>query len=376
MYILHEAFFYGNLYMKVGVSLKRKTYYIVYAIMQIIFGIDGYVSAKDIISSQLKDFDFSKFPQEIVNLCSVSFISNIYKCLMIISIIIGIILLIIVLKNKVIKKKKLVIALVIVSIFTTFSLVSLFAIVTLFCLFTDKRKTDVIEQDIHKKKLEVVPDVLETRKDRILGVVLIIIFFAQLIFIPLIYKVTHNDTLSTILYEIVILAATILIFKDRYKHDFLYLKNNFKEYVGFAFKHWFMMFGILIFVVTIQVLLGASGESGNQEALKTLPFLYLIPGTIIYAPIVEEAVFRGSIRRLIKNDVVFIIVSGAVFGLLHTFLSEDGLYNIIIYSLNYVAMGACLAYSYVKTNNIYISMMIHAIQNTLGVIAIVIQLSA
>ena len=119
--------------------------------------------------------------------------------------------------------------------------------------------------------------------------------------------------------------------------------------------------------------LGAKAESGNQEALKTLPLWYLIPSAIIFAPIVEEAVFRGSLRRFIKNDVAFIIVSALTFGLLHTFLSEEGLYSIIVQSINYVAMGGALAYSYTKTNNIYTSMMVHAFQNTFGVLMIIFQ---
>ena len=126
--------------LKVGVSLKKKMYYIFYAIMQIILGIYDCISAKDIIGSQLKKIDFSKFPQEVVDLYSVPFISNIYRCLMIISIIIGIILLIIVLKDKVIEKKKLVTGLVIASVFITSNFISLLAIGALFCLFSDKQK--------------------------------------------------------------------------------------------------------------------------------------------------------------------------------------------------------------------------------------------
>ena len=160
--------------LKVGVSLKKKMYYIFYAIMQIILGVYGCISAKDIIGSQLKKIDFSKFPQEVVDLYSAPFISNIYRCLMIISIIIGIILLIIVLKDKVIEKKKLVTGLVIASVFITSNFISLLAIGALFCLFSDKQKNDVTKsQVVNKNKLEAVPSSLETVKDRILGLVLI-----------------------------------------------------------------------------------------------------------------------------------------------------------------------------------------------------------
>ena len=60
--------------------------------------------------------------------------------------------------------------------------------------------------------------------------------------------------------------------------------------------------------------------------------------------------------------------SAIIFGLLHTFSSETGLYNIIVQSLQYMVMGGVMAYAYSKTNNMFVNISIHAFQNTLGVL--------
>ena len=39
-----------------------------------------------------------------------------------------------------------------------------------------------------------------------------------------------------------------------------------------------------------------------------------------------------------------------------------------VQSLQYMVMGGVMAYTYTKTNNIFVNMGIHCVQNTLGVI--------
>lgn len=355
--------------------MKKKIYYIIYTIIQIVFGIYGFLAAKNIATIQLENMNLSKIPKELVDLYSVETLTSSYRFLMIISILIGVILLVMVLKNKKLEKKGVTVGLLIASIFTSLDIVVLLAIVTLFIVFTDKgnvaEKGKMAKKE--KKDLPSVPLVKETKKDYIAGIILILAYFGQLLFVPLIYRVTNNSIFSTIFYELIILFVTVWAFKDIYKRDFRYLKDNFSDYVKKAFKYWGIMLLFVLVAGVIQVMLGVGSESANQEALKTLPFWYLIPSVIIYAPIVEETLFRGVFRRFIKNDIVFIIISGVAFGLLHTFLSEEGLYNIIVHSLNYAAMGTVLAYAYVKTDNIYTSMMVHAIQNTFGMIFIIIE---
>lgn len=351
--------------------MKKRIYYIIYSIIQILSGIYCFLTAESIATEELKSFDFNQLPPSMTKFFSVETYTRSFQFMFIVSIIIGVIFLIMVLKNKKLKKSGLTTFLLIVTFFTSINIVTLLTVITMAMVLSDdateKKKTA-------KETIPEINDLKSTKKDYISSIVLIAVYFGQLVFIPLIYKLTHHSMLSQVSYELIIVGVVIWAFKDRYKRDFKYLKNNFKAYAGSAFKYWGIMLLCMVVVGLIQMALGANSQSANQASLETLPILYLIPSALIFAPIVEEAIFRGSLRRFIKNDFVFIIVSGILFGLLHTFLSEDGIYHIIVQSLNYAAMGSVMAYAYTKSNNIYSSMMIHFLQNTLGIIVIIVSM--
>lgn len=351
--------------------MKKRIYYIIYSIIQIIMGIYCFLTAEKIATEQLKSFDLSQLPPSVVDIFSVENFTRSFQFMFVVSILIGAIFLIMVLKNKKLKKNGLTIGLLIVASLTSINIVTLLTIITLAMVLSD----DVtVKKKAIKKDIPEVIDLKTTKSDYLSAIILIVVYFGQIIFIPLIYSITNHAMFAQVSYELVILGVAIWAFKGRYQRDFKYLKNNFKAYLGQAFKYWGIMFLCMIVIRFVQMALGANEQSANQAALETLPMLYLILSALIFAPIVEEAIFRGSIRRFIKNDFVFIIVSGLTFGLLHTFLSEEGLYNIIVQSLSYATMGAVMAYAYTKTNNIYTSMMVHFIQNTLGVILIIVSM--
>ena len=115
----------------------------------------------------------------------------------------------------------------------------------------------------------------------------------------------------------------------------------------------------------ISMLVTKSGTSVNQQNLESLPMLYTVFAAVLYAPIVEEVIFRGVIRRIIKNDTIFIVLSATIFGVLHT-IGESSIFNIIFMSLPYVSLGAYLAYIYTRTNNIFSNITSHAIFNTIS----------
>ena len=83
--------------------------------------------------------------------------------------------------------------------------------------------------------------------------------------------------------------------------------------------------------------------------------------------IVEESVFRGTIRRFIKNDVVFILLSAVVFGAIHT-VHETTVLNKIIMTIPYATLGGFLAYIYAKSENIMTNIFAHFLQNTIATV--------
>ena len=68
---------------------------------------------------------------------------------------------------------------------------------------------------------------------------------------------------------------------------------------------WGMMLLASLCTAFIVMALNGNMQSANQEALNGLPLWFMIPVACIWAPVVEEAIFRGVIRRFIPNNVKF-----------------------------------------------------------------------
>lgn len=110
----------------------------------------------------------------------------------------------------------------------------------------------------------------------------------------------------------------------------------------------------------------AGNEESVQNALAILP-IYMAFSTVIFAPFVEEIVFRQTLRDLFKNNILFILSAGLIFGGIHVMDFYNSYYD-LLFIIPYGALGIAFAYIYSKTNNLTISMILHAIHNGLLVI--------
>ena len=104
----------------------------------------------------------------------------------------------------------------------------------------------------------------------------------------------------------------------------------------------------------------------NQEIIEnmfsTFPILSSI--SILLSPLIEELLFRYSLKTIIKNDVVFVIISSLTFGMLH---------GLGIATILYVLIGAFLSIIYLKTNkNILMPILAHFLNNLIGLITMFI----
>ena len=173
--------------------------------------------------------------------------------------------------------------------------------------------------------------------------------------------------------ELIMFVVVILFYKKYLKKDLVLFKLNKKDYIKKIISYFLIFlvvkYGVALFSSLLLVMLGSDlVTSENQEAVvtlaKTLPFMMMI-STSLLAPFVEEGIFRLGIRKVINNKYLFILVSGLIFGFMHIFPTELPLYVALIESLNYVTMGLLLAYIYNETDNIYVVVIIHALNNSL-----------
>ncbi len=347
--------------------MKKKIYLMAYSVIQFVMGIYYVICHKAIAASQLEAFEetFKMFGEDMQKLMGEAYSLETLQSGAVTSGIIGILLaiplFILFLKGKD-KDSKLWIVVLLVSSMLFFgdTLIMVLAGIAMYLVLKnkDKKNKNLVP------KLDKIP---VTAKDLILAVVFLL-FYATQFLADYVIKTGLGAFIFMVVYYLGVAAFGIYVFRKRLKRDFKAYKYNFGKYLGTSFKYWLLMIGLSFVAATIRMALGGATETANQESLGTMPMWYVAPLAIVWAPLVEELVFRGVLRRFIKNDKVFIVISAISFGLLHTITIETGLVNILVQSLQYVAMGGAMAYAYTKTNNIGVNMSVHCIQNTFSTI--------
>lgn len=359
--------------------MKKKIYFIIYSIVQCIVGIYSFINLDKLADSTLKEMESilgtemasSEMFAEMFSLESIKASCALSSGVLIV---LSIIFLILACRNSVFKKKGLAIGLIIGSFFCSITTLSTYlAIATLVVVIASKSEKNSKEKSKESKGIKKLRELKVTGKDLLLaGILMAIYLFFQ--FTPLPAKLGDVATfIIIILFHVGIFIGVFAVFRKRFKRDFEAFKENKGSYIAYIFKMWGLMFLLSFVAVIIVSILGGDGMSENQAALNEMPLLYVIPLACIWAPIVEEGIFRGVLRRFIpNNDKLFIAVSAITFGLLHTVGQEVGIFNTILYALQYMAMGGALAYTYVKSNNICTNIGVHFVQNTFSSIFMIL----
>ncbi len=100
----------------------------------------------------------------------------------------------------------------------------------------------------------------------------------------------------------------------------------------------------------------------NRQALLENPVWYTLISTVLIAPFIEELIFRKSVDKIFKNDIIYYAVSGLLFGFAHVVADLSSALN-LLYIIPYGALGVSFAIMDKKTNTTFTSIMIHAFHN-------------
>lgn len=125
-------------------------------------------------------------------------------------------------------------------------------------------------------------------------------------------------------------------------------------------------------------LMGISDVSGNQsQVIDMTSFSPLLTAfaALIFAPIIEEVIFRGVFFGNFRSERHFYlpyIVSSVLFGLLHTFslFVQHGNPLELVYTIQYAFLGFFIALAYERTGSIWGSISVHFINNLVAFIVI------
>ena len=216
-----------------------------------------------------------------------------------------------------------------------------------------------------KNNIKLIEDEKPSKKDVFKSMFLILFFMIIMFLLP---KFNFFDKIPNIIVYISLFVTILIINFNYYKKDFKVFIKNINTYLPFILKRYAIMLGIMVLVSIPITYLNSGKVSSNQEILNSMftktPLLTALL-SCIYAPFVEESIFRLNISKIINNKIIFILFSGILFGALHVIDKYTNIYD-LLYIFSYSTLGICLAKAYKDTNNIFVSMSMHFIQNTLA----------
>lgn len=166
-------------------------------------------------------------------------------------------------------------------------------------------------------------------------------------------------------YELLFLVILFALYKKLLIADFKDFIHNFKAYFKGYMKYWAMAFGLMIVSNFAIMTFFPSSIATNQEAINSIfevAPIYMIISSVIFAPFLEETVFRLSFRKIFQNDTFFIIFSGLIFGAMHVIGSFTSWID-LVYIIPYSIPGWVFAYTLVKSKNIFVPMGLHFFHN-------------
>ncbi|MDD4706181.1 MAG: type II CAAX endopeptidase family protein [Bacilli bacterium] len=185
---------------------------------------------------------------------------------------------------------------------------------------------------------------------------------------------------SEVLISLVLFIIIFFIYKKTLINDWYEFKINLKNNLKKCFRLFIVLLIVKliasVIIYTLSFILEINiFESENQSIINLLlsnaPIMMFI-SAVLLAPFVEEIIFRLGLKKIIKDSGLFILISGLIFGFMHIFPTDINITIALIQSISYVSIGTLIAYYYVKYKNIYFVIIIHSLNNLLGILAALI----
>lgn len=176
-----------------------------------------------------------------------------------------------------------------------------------------------------------------------------------------------NDTVRTLSGNFIYLIILIYIYRNEFKSSIEKIKEKgIKENLKTGFKYWGLgILGMIVFNIIINFIIFDGTIAKNEELVRETMFgnpIFGFISAVAFAPFIEEIVFRISLRRNIKNKYIYAFMTALLFGFAHALSGYTHPLD-LLYILPYGSLGYAFGMMYVKTENAYTSIFIHALHN-------------
>lgn len=212
---------------------------------------------------------------------------------------------------------------------------------------------------------------IDKSKTLLISVSVIIFYFLWPQLINIIKELFNHSFDSTLEFvsNSILLGGLIYIYRNDLKNYLKDFKKNTKKNILIILIFSFL---IIVLVPIINLLInnifkidgGSSNDNSLLEAFRNNP-LKIGLMTIIYYPIVEEIVFEKTLKDVISNKWLFMILSSLFFWYYNIAYSADFTLVAIAGSFFYFVVSLVKADAFNKTNNLFVPIFIKAIYNTI-----------
>ena len=175
-----------------------------------------------------------------------------------------------------------------------------------------------------------------------------------------------DSVIISFIADVCFLVFALVMYKDKLASDISFYHKDYN-----AKKRILMMAGwvIIIFITNLiggfaGLLIGNLSKTKNNIALFSLPYIYIFFKTLIFSSIAEEIVFKQSIKDVVDNNIIFIIVSTIMYSTMNIAYTNLRGLELIANMIPYALFAVVSSILYIKhKNNIYVVMIVKILYN-------------
>lgn len=199
----------------------------------------------------------------------------------------------------------------------------------------------------------------------------------------LLLRITHLQMSAVLLdpwfnffYDFILLLIGCICFRQYLKKSVRALSGHWLRTIAWSLTIGFAILYLANIISGIMVsMIDGSASSTNQDTIVMLAQLAPFPmivSSVVFAPVLEEMVFRvGIFQAFYTHRGLAYLLSSLAFGLVHIISGlGSGDWSQLLFLIPYSLLGAVFAYLYEKKQSIFVPIMVHAANNLLSMIVI------
>lgn len=223
------------------------------------------------------------------------------------------------------------------------------------------------------------------KKEKMLNLVKVIcLFIIYLIYSNLFNQVfdllnIKNSIITMFAGDVFFLFMVIILYWKEMKESLINLDKSKKKFIFKILKGVVILFVVnLVAGMVSELIAPISSADDNTKSiysLSELSFTYTLFKTLFFGVIAEELLFKQSIRSIIPNNVLFIVISSLLYAVMNVIYGDLNSPYLLTDALSYFAVSATLAIIYVRNNdNIVLVMFVKLFYNLIPMCLLIAEL--